>query len=616
MPDAVRSRGWSHDWATAWTAVADELAWQSPAEELYRDGPDGGRWFPGGSLNVAVNCVDRHLGTRADQVAILWEGEPGDRRAITYGELQAEVLALSEALAAVELGPGDRVALHLGWLPETVVAMLACARLGATHVVLPTPLPGDALAERLGQVAPRVLITQDGAWRHGTMLPLKARADEAVAAAASVEQTIVVRRTGVDVAWYEGDRWYHEVIAGPRGGRDRSPLPPAVLASHHPLLATHLPHRRGEASLAIHGGATLLASAVALHRSGLAEPGAGPYWCAVDIAWLAGQVHGVYGPLACGDTAVMFEGMLDAPTRTRAWEIVERYGVSSLTTTPSVLGNLHRWSDSRPRGEQLASLRRIVAAGEPLDASLRTWISEILPADVRIADGWGQIELGGIVVVDPRAGPATCPTGRDIVDPEGRPVAPEAVGELVLRHPWAGEVVRIEGPGAEEMRRRRQRYPDAYATGDRARRRPDGSPSVLGRMDAIVSISGQLVSLAEVRRVLLDHPFVTDAVVAERLDPRTGRALVAAVVVSADERRDDTAVAADIGRAVHESLGGLARPRTIAFLDRVGDELNADERRAGLRSLLATDDDPVLRLEWTQFLAATAAGAATDTPDR
>lgn len=589
-----------------WSDVVELLTWQVGPAELYEPGPVG-RWFPGGALNVAVNCVDRHLADRADQPAILWEGEPGERRTVTYAQLHAEVGALAEALAGLDVGAGDRVALHLGWLPETVVAMLACARLGAMHVVLPTPLPVDALAERLAQVAPRVLVTQDGAWRHGTILPLKARADEAVAAATSVEQTIVVRRTGVDVSWYEGDRWYHELMAEPRGGRRSTPAGPAILDADHPLLATHLPHRRGRTLLAVHGGATLLASAVAVHRDGLRDPDGGPFWCAVDIAWLAGQVHGVYGPLACGDTAVMFEGMLDAPTRRRAWEVVERYRVTSLTTTPSVLGNLRRWGDSRPRPDQVASLRRIVAAGEPLDPSLRTWVAETLPAAVQLADGWGQIELGGIVVVDPPTGELGCDPELDIVGTDGRAVAPTRTGELVLRAPWAGAVVRIDGPGADEMADRRQRYGGMYATGDRARRLPDGSLEVLGRMDAVVSISGQLVSLDEVRQVLLEHPFVADAIVAERPDPRTGRALVAGIVVSVDGVEDERILSDDLGRTVHDALGGLAQPRTIALVDRTGPELTATERRAALRALLATGDDTVVRLQWDQFLAAAAA---------
>jgi acetyl-CoA synthetase len=592
-----------------WAAVVRLLAWQTPPDTLYEPGPDGGRWFPGAALNVAVNCVDRHLADRPDAPAVLWEGEPGEQRSLTYAELHAEVVALADALAGLDVGVGDRVALHLGWLPETVVAMLACARLGALHVVLPTPLPVDALAERLAQVAPRVLITQDGAWRHGTILPLKARADEAVAAATSVEQTIVVRRTGVDVAWYEGDRWYHELVAEPRGGRDRSRAAPATLAGDHPLLATHLPHRRGHGSLAVHGGASLLASAVAVHRGGLADPGGGTFWCAVDIAWLAGQVHGVYGPLGCGDTAVMFEGMLDAPTRRRTWEIVERYGVTSLTTTPSVLGNLRRWADSRPRPAQVVSLRRVVTAGEPLDPSVRAWVAETLPPDVELADGWGQIELGGVVTVDPPAGEPVCDPVPDIVAPDGRPVASGVEGELVLRAPWAGTVVRVDGPGAEELVGRWRRYPGAYATGDRARRLPDGSLVVLGRIDEVVSISGQLVSLAEVRQVLLDHPFVEDAVVTERPDARTGRGLVAAVVLAPEPVADEATLAAELARTVRESLGGLAQPRTIALVDAIGDELGEDERRAALGALLATGDDVVVHLQWAQFLTAAAANA-------
>src|SRR5665811_2033749 len=247
------------DSLSAWAEVASELPWTRPYGELWVPGANGGEWFAGGQLNASAICVDQHLPQRADQVAILWEGEPGDRRSLTFQQLHDEVLALTRGLRGLGVVPGDRVVLHLGWLPETVVAMLACARIGAVHTIIPTPLPAEALADRLEDLAPKILFTQDGAWRRGAVLPLKTRADEALSAVAGVEQTIVIRRTGMDVAWYEGDRWYHDLVAGTRPGRqveDRlGDASPASLPASHPLIAVNLANRHRQRHGQLHRSA-------------------------------------------------------------------------------------------------------------------------------------------------------------------------------------------------------------------------------------------------------------------------------------------------------------------------------------------------------------------------
>jgi acetyl-CoA synthetase len=567
-----------------WEGIAERLDWLRRWDAVHEPDPPPGRWFVGGQLNVAVNCVDRHLPDRGDQVAIHWEGEPGDRRTITYGELHGEVSALAGALRALGVARGDRVALHLGWIPEAVVAMLACARIGAVHVVLATPLPADALADRLAEVRPRILFTQDGAWRRGLILPLKARADEALAAVASVEQTIVVRRTGMDVAWYEGDRWYHDLLAEPRPGHDPPQQPPEYVACDYPLLAVHLANRRGRPIAAVHAAGRLLTFAAALHEGGLAADD-GTFWCAVDLAWLAGQVHGVYGPLVCGATAVMFEGTLDVPTRSRAWEIIEHYHVTSLVTTPSVVRNLSLWTDNPPGRSQVASLRRIVTAGEPIEPPLRNWLLKTVGrGHTSHADGWGQIELGGIVTVAPPSGDLPEP-GLEVVDPHGRQVGVGEHGELVLRHPWAGTVIGFEGDG-EEVQGHWERYRGAYATGDRARREPDGTHSVLGRMDDVVSISGQLVSLGEVRDVLREHPFVAEVEVVERALRKGGLGLAACVVVTPEVLAGED-LARDLRTGVKDALGGLAQPRAVLFVEAFPPDLPEAARRRALRLLAA-----------------------------
>ena len=590
------------------------LPWTRAYDELWVPGATGGEWFAGGQLNASVAiCVDRHLPQQADRVAILWEGEPGDRRSLTFRQLHDEVLALTRGLRGLGVVPGDRVVLHLGWLPETVVAMLACARIGAVHTIIPTPLPAEALADRLEDLAPKILFTQDGAWRRGAVLPLKTRADEALSAVAGVgvEQTIVVRRTGMDVAWYEGDRWYHDLVAGARPGRhaeDRlGDAMPASLPASHPLIAANLANRRGRPVTVLHATANVMVSSIAVHRRGISAGGV--FWCAGDVSWLGAQVHGIYGPLACGDTTVMFEGTLDVPTHTRAWEVIQRYGVATLLTSPSVVRTMRGWSHELPDMGSVKSLARVVTMGEPMDPELREWLLHDLGrGDLEVADGWGQVELGGIVRLDHPVDPSLMPDpGLQIVDAAGRPVPQGDAGELVLGRPWAGTMCDAEGPTAEVTEGHWTRHPSVYATGDLARLGADGSIEFLGRTDEVVSVAGQLVSLTEVREVLLGHPFVQSADVVERKDAEIGRSIAAAVVLEADalpEKPDLEAVARDLLDAVREVMGGLARPRIVLFVDQFGDELTTADRRDALAMLASRETNGSLQVTWPQILAA------------
>lgn len=518
---------------------------------------------------------------------------------------------MAAALRGLGVGTGDRVALHLGWIPEAVVAMLACARIGAVFAVLPVPLPVEALAERLDDLAPRILITQDGAWRHGTIIPTKARVDDALTAVAGVEHTIVIRRTGLDVAWYEGDRWLHHLLDPARdtAGATQHAEPaiaPVALAAEHPLLVTWLANRLGRPVTAVHGTANLLTAAVAVHRYGL-SPG-GVFWCAGDLAWIAASVHGVLGPLAWGDTTVMFEGTLDVPTRRRLWDIIDRYQVTTLLTVPSVLARLRDWPDAAPPEPDKSTLRRVIAMAEPFHPALRAWIADRFTGDPdAVADAWGQIELGGIVTVDRPVDPERMPdTAPEITDPAGRGVPPGTPGELVLRRPWAGTLRDLRGAGAGDAYEHWGHPDQQYSTGDSVVRHPDPGDRLefLGRIDPVVSISGQLVSLAEVRDVLLDHPFLAAAEVVTRPDATLGRRLVAYVVPATDTI--PTAVLAHtLVEAVQETLGGLARPSAILFLDRIGDDLAPDARRRALEVIAASSTTPTpAHITWARVHAA------------
>jgi acetyl-CoA synthetase len=603
----------------AWEEAATSVTWDQPWSAVYRDDRPGGSWFPGGMLNASINCLDRHLPQRAGQVAIHWEGETGDRRTITYGALHAEVVAAASALQGLGVEAGDRVALHLGWLPETVVAMLACARLGAVHGVLPASLPADALADRLSELSPKVLITQDGAFRHGLIVPSKSRADEALAAAGGVEATVVVRRVGVDVAWYEGDRWYHDLVAAPRPGTRKEPAAAAAAAApvlaDHPLLIVPLAHRRGRPTWIVHRTGGYLVAAATNHARALTPAPGGVFWCAAEIAWIGGQSHGVYGPLACGATTVMSEGTLDVPARSRAWEIIERYGVSALVTTPSAVRNLRQWVDTPPARADLSSLRLIVTLGEWIDPETRNWLDfEVGGGRALIANAWGQTELAGLVAVTaaPAEGAAGTPAapvpdpGLDVFDPDGHPVGVGDTGELVLLNPWPGAFLDAEGSPASADSWWSP-YPGAYATGDEARREADGRLTILGRRDPVVSISGQQVSLTEVAQILEEHPLLGPVEVIAVPDERRGQALCACVVLDPKAEAGE-ALARELRGYVHDTLGGLARPRTVAFLEAFPPELTAEVRRRALRLLCTANP-----AEWFTVTAAQLAAAATAT---
>jgi acetyl-CoA synthetase len=550
-------------WLERWRVEAGGLRWERPFDAVSTGDGAERRWFPGGMLNAAVNCLDRHLPERADRVAIHWEGEPGDRRALTYGELHAEVCAVAAGLAGLGVGPGDRVAIYLGLIPEAIATMLACARIGATHVLVPQALPVEALADRLAPVRPKLLVTADAAWRHGVLLPLKARADEALAAVGGVERTVVVRRAGLDVEWYEGDLAYSDLLAA--GRAEPAAGEPLAVPSDHPLLVMHLANRQGHPTGVVHGTAGYLTAASALHRQAVTTGPDDIVFCAIELGW-AGQTQGVYGPLVSGGTTVLYEGMLDTPRHTRAWEIVERYGVHTFLTTPSAFRKLQSWGDGGPGDLALDSLRLVLTGGERPDAASSDWlVKEVTRGRAVVADGWGQLEQGGLVTVTPTPPGAAGPPdpGLDVVGPDGAPLPAGMTGDMVVRRPWPGTFLALEGgrSAADYW----GRHPGVYATGDWAVREGDETVVCLGRQDPMISVSGQLVSLTELADVLGDHPFVRAAAV-RRVETGEQPDIVAYVVLENGVTRSRK-VEAELLAHVHDTIGGLARPSRIVYVD-------------------------------------------------
>lgn len=598
----------------AWKNIADLAEWSQPWTSLHEADPPFDHWYVGGALNVSVNCLDRHLADRGDQTALLWEGEPGDRQAITYRQLHDDVLSLTRSLRATGLQAGDRVALHMGWIPEAVTAMLACARIGAVYTMLPTPLPIEALAQRIENFAPRIIFTQDGAWRRGAILPLKARIDEALSAVPGVELTIIVRRTGLDVPWYEGDRWYHDLVTDVRPGTEPGDDRAAELPSDHPLVVESLANRRGQPVSVTHAGARMLLSAAIVHRYGACEPGIP--WVVGDVAWIVSQASGVYAPLFWGDTTVMYEGAVDTPTYARAWEIIERYQVSTVLLTPSAARMLRDRTTSPPRVAAVSSLRRIATLGERVDPSIMDWFTDVVGrGHIQVADGWGQVQLGGVVHYDAPVDAERVPdAGMRLVDEQGQPVSGEETGELILSRPWAGMALDVQGIAAKDVIDVHwHRYRGVYATGDLARYDATGRIEFLGRRDEVVSVMGQLVSLTEIRDVIEDHPYVVRADVFEVRKSRGDAAVVAAVVLDGELTAglDPERVTGELLDGVRDVLGGLARPRRVLVLDRFGDELTRTQRRATLVALVAASDPrtETSHVLWTQVLATAGVSA-------
>ncbi|MBK8435327.1 MAG: AMP-binding protein [Austwickia sp.] len=581
----------------AWERAAALVDWDVRPTQLWQPGPQGGRWFVDGELSVARNLLDRHARAAPERVAIRWQGEPGDERTVTYRDLLADAVALAGALRALGVGDTDLVALHLGSLPETVVAMMACTRIGARYAIIPTPLPVDGLIDRLEALSPRVLFTQDGAWRHGMVVPLKSRVDEALSAIGGVEHTVVVRRTGMDVAWFEGDRWYHEILDAARFS-DSEAATAGHFPAEHPVLVAGLP-RRGDQPVTAALGAGAVIAAAAMHRYGFT---AGEVtWCVGAMAWPGTIVHGVLGPLAMGGTIVLAEGTIDRPAHTRVWDLLNRHRVSTLIAVPTVLRQLRTWALEVMPPPEAPDLQRIVTIGEQVDPQLRAWIAEHLVGHpVSTGDAWGQVELGGAVRIDHPVEQGLLPDpGLVIVDEWGVPVPEGAVGEAVLTRPWAGSMLTDRTHG-HPVSANWHRDPRWFSSGDLCRRTREGGIEFLGRIDHVVSVSGQLVSLGEVRSLLLDHPYTVAVDVLERVRLGGSRYVAAAVVLdpAAVGERDVQAVFGELNRSVREVLGGLACPSVYLIVDRCGDELRGDERRRALARLAVSERDSIVRVSW------------------
>ncbi|MDX6286687.1 MAG: acetyl-CoA synthetase [Frankiales bacterium] len=549
------------EWAQPWTSA---LEWEAPYA----------KWFVGGRLNVSVNCLDRHINAGlGDRVAFHWEGEPGDTRTITYAELHREVCKAANALTELGVVTGDRVVIYMPMIPETAIAMLACARLGAPHSVVFGGFSSDALKSRTEDAAAKIIITADGGYRRGAASALKPAVDDACKELPDVGTVLVVRRTGQDIEWNpDRDRWWHEVV-------DRQPESHEAEAhdSEHPLFILYTSGTTAQPKGILHStGGYLTQAAMTHHYVFDHKPETDVYWCAADIGWVTGHSYIVYGPLANGATSVMYEGTPDSPTQDRWWSIVERYGVTILYTAPTTIRTFMKWGEELPAGHDLSSLRVLGSVGEPINPEAWMWYRRVIGGDrCPIVDTWWQTETGGIMISPLPGMTATKPGAAmralpgisvQVVDNEGNPVGNGGGGFLVVDEPWPGMLRGIWGDDARYKETYWSRFPGRYFAGDGAKKDDDGDVWLLGRVDDVMNVSGHRISTTEVEHALVGHPSVAEAAVIGASDPTTGQAIVAFVTVKgsvADDEARGADFAAELRNHVAREIGPIAKPRQI-----------------------------------------------------
>jgi acetyl-CoA synthetase len=558
-----------------WARQARErISWATDFEQtLDWSGAPFAKWFVGGELNAAYNCVDRHVEAgNGDRVAIHFEGEGGDTRTITYADLQREVARTANALQDLGVAKGDRVAIYLPMIPEAVAAMLACARIGAPHSVVFGGFSADALRTRIADAGAKVVITADGQFRRGKSAPLKPAVDAALEGETTVEKVLVVQRTKDDVAWVEGrDVWWHDVVDAASDVHEAQPH-----GAEHPLFILYTSGTTGKPKGIFHTtGGYLTQAAYTNSVVHDLHPESDVYWCTADIGWVTGHSYIVYGPLANGATQVIYEGTPDTPHQGRWWEIVQKYGVTILYTAPTAIRTFMKWGDDIPAQYDLSSLRVLGSVGEPINPEAWLWYRTHIGADrCPIVDTWWQTETGAIMisplpgVTELEPGSAQRPVpgiSAEILDDEGQPLHdPEAVGYLVLTKPWPAMLRGIWGDPERYKETYWSRFgPEYYFAGDGAKYDAKGNIWLLGRVDDVMNVSGHRLSTAEIESALVSHPAVAEAAVVGATDETTGQAVCAFVILrgGAEDHGDETVQ--ELRNHVAKEIGPIAKPRQI-----------------------------------------------------
>jgi len=557
-------------WARQATSLLD---WFEPPQHTLTWELPFARWFEGGKLNVSYNCLDRHVAAGlGDRVAYYWEGEPGDRRTITYAHLLGEVQKLANVLKSLGVEKGDRVAIYLPMIPELPVAMLACSRIGAPHSVVFGGFSADALRDRIQDGDAKVLITADGGWRRGNQSLLKPAADVAVADCPSITGVVVVRRTESDISMTKGrDHWWHEVMEGAD-----ATCPPEPMDSEDLLYLLYTSGTTAKPKGIMHTTGGYLTQVAFTHQYVFdLHPERDIYWCAADIGWVTGHSYIVYGPLANGATGVMYEGTPDHPDKDRWWSIIERYGVTILYCAPTAIRTFMKWGTRYPEAHDMGSLRVLGTVGEPINPEAWVWYwQHIGGGRCPVVDTWWQTETGSIMIsplpglTTLKPGSATFPlpgVNAEVVDDRAQRVAVGG-GYLTLTQPWPAMLRGIYGDPERYRETYWSRFPGRYFAGDGAKLDDEGYFWFLGRVDDVMNVSGHRISTTEVESALVDHPTVAEAAVVGAIDTTTGQAIIAFVTVKTGVEPDP-----EHGEALRDHVAGkigrFGRPKTIVFTD-------------------------------------------------
>ena len=559
-----------------WEKQADRLTWDTRWEQaLDWSNPPFAKWFVGGKLNAAYNCVDRHVEAGAgDKVAFHWVGEPGeDSRDITYAELKDEVCQAANALVELGVQTGDRVAIYLPMIPEAVVAMLACARIGAPHTVVFGGFSADALASRIEDCQAKVVITADGGYRRGAPSALKPAVDEARTKTDLVEKVLVVKRTGEEVSWDEDvDVWWDDVV-----GKASTEHACEFFDSEHPLYVMYTSGSTGKPKGILHTTGGYLVGAAYTHWGIFdLKPETDVYWCTADIGWVTGHSYMVYGPLANQATSVMYEGVPDAPHKGRWWEIIEKYKVTIFYTAPTAIRTFMKWGDEIPAKFDLSSVRLLGSVGEPINPEAYVWYRDTIGGSkAPVVDTWWQTETGAIMI-SPLPGVTAAKPGSamraipgivaDVVNDEGESVPDGTGGYLVIREPWPSMLRTLWGDDQRFKDTYWSRWKGMYFAGDGAKKDSDGDVWVLGRVDDVMNVSGHRLSTTEIESALVSHPKVAEAAVVGATDEMTGQSPVAFVILRESAGDGGEEIVAELRNHVAHEIGAIAKPSKVMIV--------------------------------------------------
>jgi acetyl-CoA synthetase len=555
-----------------WAKAAEELDWFKKWEKVLEWDPPWAKWFIGGKLNASYNCIDRHLKTwRRNKAAIIFEGEPGDERVLTYQDLHREVCKFANVLKKLGIKKGDRVAIYLPMIPELPIAMLACARIGAVHSVVFGGFSAEALRDRINDAQAKLLITADGGWRRGHVVPLKKNADEALKQTPSIKNVIVVRRVGDDTLTLKpSEFWWHELM------RD-APLdcPPEPMDSEDMLFILYTSGTTGKPKGVVHTTGGYLVGTALTHKWIFDIKDEDVYWCTADIGWVTGHSYIVYGPLANGTTTLMFEGVPDYPDKDRFWAIVEKYRVTILYTAPTAIRTFMRWGEEYPNRHDLSSLRLLGSVGEPINPEAWMWYYRVIGKErCPIVDTWWQTETGHILIT-PLPGISTLKPGSAnrpfpgieaaVLDESGTPIPPgQGAGYLVITKPWPGMLRTLYGDPERYKQAYWSKFPGVYLTGDGCKIDKDGDFWLLGRIDDVLNVSGHRISTMEVESALVDHPAVAEAAVIGKSHEIKGQAVSAFVTLRAGYKPSPS-LTDELKQHVAKKIGPIARPDDIFF---------------------------------------------------